>query len=305
MRRRFLAAGIAFAGCTVAPAQVEVKTVLETYFLASEDAGGFAHALSWGEMNVRFNPQWKATLSFTRMPTRETYDELCLSFEPKGGQLFRVGRIRTAFGFSDWSELYYNGFNHRPLVRSQPLVDGLRLNRDDAGVEATFGGPKLQIQTAILDPEVTAYQVGPTHLRAGTVRAQTEVGDALIAFNALSYFGDDRLIYGLDARWTTARIQVRIEAFAGAGGQFNGSGYNLDGAYRLPGLPRTQLVARTESMELRTGAIQVHTFGVRHLLTETIGFNLNYGWIEGRNPGNLGNRAPERWSLQATYRVSF
>lgn len=305
MRRRCLAVGIAFAGFTVAPAQIKVDTVLETYFLASEDAKGFAHNLSWGEMNVRFDPRWKATFSFTKMPTREMYDELCLAYEAPGGQIVRVGRIRTAFGFSDWSELYYNGFNHRPLVRSQPLVDGLRLNRDDSGVEVTFGGPQLQIQAAVLDPEVTAYQVGPTRLRAGTLRAQAEVGEALVALDVLSFFGDDRRIYGLDARWTTPRLLVRAEAYAGAGGRFNARGYNLDAAYRLPHLSRTQLVARTESMELRTGALQVHTFGVRHLLTETVGLNLNYGWVEGRNPGNLGTRAPERWSLQATYRVSF
>lgn len=304
MRKRLIAVGLALAGCAVAPAQVQVDTVLETYFLASEDARGFAHALSWGEMRVRFNPQFKATFSYTQMPTRKTYDEVCLTFEA-GPQIVRVGRFRTAFGYSDWSELFYNGFNHRPLVRTLPIVDGLRLNRDDSGVEVTFGGPKVQVQAAVIDPEVTAYQLGPTRLRAGSVRVQGEVGEALVALNALSYFGDDRLVYGVDARWATPRLQVRFEGFAGAGGTFNAAGYNLDGAYRLPGLTRTQLVARTESMELRTGAIQVHTFGVRHLVSERIGLNLNYGWIEGRNPGNLATRAPERWSLQATYRVSF
>lgn len=304
MVKRWIVVGIAGAVWTASPAQVRVGTVLETYFMNSEDAWGFAHALSWGEMTVRFDPRLKATLSYTQMPTRKTYDEMCLSYE-SGPQIVRVGRFRTAFGFSDWSELFYNGFNHRPLVRSLPIVDGLRLNRDDFGVEVTFGGPQLQVQAAVIDSEVTPYQIATPYFRAGTVRLQTSMGEALIGLDALSYFEDDRMVYGIDARWSTPRLQVRAEGFASAGGKFNASGYNIDGAYRIPKMPRTQVVARTESMELKTGALQLHTFGVRHLLTETIGVNLNYGWIEGRNPGNLANRAPERWSVQATYRVSF
>src|SRR5208283_4783241 len=139
---RILSAISCGCACACAQGQISENTTLETYFSANNVHRGLFNYLSWGETNVRFNNQIKATLSGLTAGGHNSYDEACVAFE-KDDEMLRVGRIKTAFGFSAWSDEFYNGFNHIPLVRTAPLANNLALTRDDAGAEATFGGPAL------------------------------------------------------------------------------------------------------------------------------------------------------------------
>jgi hypothetical protein len=232
------------------------------------------------------------------------YDEVLVEFQ-KGSDMLRLGRLRTNFGFSNWSELFYNGFNHRPVVRNLALIDGVRLLRNDVGVEFTTTRTGFQTMVALVDTRATAYEVGFTRLNAGIARIETYRGPFIVGIDLLNEFENDDRIYGFDLRYTVPFLQVRAEAFAGAGTPNAASGYYVDAAYRLPGLTRTQLVGRTEGFDGAQGKFDLHTLGARQVVGDSLWFNLNYAWNGGTRPGQLGTRAREGWTLMTTFRVTF
>jgi len=302
--RKYVLAGILLAGVTVAPAQVRVSGTLESYFIARNDIGGFGHRVTWGELNVRFNSNLKATVSMTELPASDMLDEAYIAAESDRGMV-RAGRMRTAFGLSDWSELYYNGFNHIPMIASNTLTPGVRLMRDDTGVETTVSLGDTQLQVAAIDTRSTTYQLAPREFRHGAVRAQRTIAGALVGFNALKSFNDTNDVYGVDVRWSVPHFLVKGEAMQGQGGD-SAKGYSLDVAYRPPRLSRTQLVARTERLERPSrGDFSLHTLGLRQILSRYLSVNVNYGWSRASNRTFTPSSSLRGWSLQTMFQVRF
>jgi hypothetical protein len=304
MLARIPTALIAFALGVKALAQAPVSGTVETFFVASSPKKGFVHRLSWAELNGRLRDNVKATLSLTELPNMRMLDEACLAFEA-GPNMVRAGRIRTAFGLSDWSELYYNGFNHLPLIRLFPVVGGLNLLRSDSGIEITTSTGTVQVQAALIDTDPSRFQVLPHRMRHATARLQTAVGPAIIGANVLTGLSGDDRVFGLDFRWATTRFLLRGETLHGSGPGPTSSGYYLDLAYRIPKATRTQLVGRSEGFSGLGGVYRLQTVGVRHFVHPMVGLNLNYGWSTGEDVSRFGGAAPEGWTLQTMLRMTF
>lgn len=304
MLKYVVAFGMLGAVSASARAQVQVSTTLETYFMTRDDVRGAGHRLSWGETSVRFNPNVAGKLSFTERPDMRMLDEAYVSAE-SGLSMLRVGRFRTAFGFSDWSDLFYNGFNHSPLVRVNGLVDGLRLNRDDTGLETTVAKGRWQAQIGLIDTRSSLFQVGPKEIRHGSLRLQTDVGGVLIAVDALKDLNEVRDVYGVDFRWGIPHWVIRAEAMKGVGDRTSW-GYYLDAAYRPNGMPRTQIVARTERLSHETrGDLSLHTVGVRQVVWPELTVNVNYGWAERSNDTFAPSSVLTGFSVQTMFQVRF
>jgi hypothetical protein len=261
--------------------------------------------MSWGEIHARVNPNFKGTLSYTQFPTRKMLDEACLAFE-NGPVMVRAGRFRTAFGFSNWSELFYTGINHAPLIRSQPLAPGLRLLRDDTGVEVTEAGPWVQIQAALVDTSPSQFELSPTQLRAASLRVQSAFGPLILGLDALPSLRGDSSVYGLDARWTSPRFLVRAEYMRGVGDGATASGYYADVAYRIPRVQRTQFVVRTELLDRSVGGeYRLHTVGLRYIYSPNFTIAGNYGWGDGSAPLSVSKSGSLGWSLRTLFQVHF
>jgi hypothetical protein len=297
---------IALSLMASARAQSPVYGVLESYFKADRTTHGAMHRMSWGELNWRVQPNLKLTGSFTQMPDNWTLDEVAASLDYKGSML-RAGRMRTAFGFNNWSELYYNGFNHVPLVRGNALVDGTRLGRDDSGLEFTTNLSGLQLQVAAVDTHLVDQQITPNNVDTGILRLQGASGRFVLGLDALKRLRHEQGIYGFDLRYTAPYVTSRTEFFTGDG---DGSslGYYADVQYRLPGLPRTSLVGMTEMFDKnKTGKPTfLHTVGVRQFFTKYLAVNVNYGWgSRVENVKSIRMQGLDNWSARAMFQYQF
>lgn len=280
-----------------------ISGVLESYFLASPTRRGAQHQLSWGELVARPASQVRLTYSFTQFPSYRTHDEAYAEIA-SGQTLVRAGRMRSAFGFSDWSEIMYNGINHIPLIRLTNLGGGIQPLRNDSGVEITTSVGGLQVQAAALDPTLTRRQILPDRITAGNVRVQAAMGDLLLGLSAFNDFATRQTNLGLDARWTSTRIQVRGEIMRGSGRSSSWGGY-VDAFLRLPNHHRTQAVARTEVVDRwNAPPITLQTVGLRQILSPNVTVALNYGWGD--------NLAAQRyatgfagWTLRSMFQVRF
>lgn len=308
--RVLLSLGFVAAALPAAADGFEYSGTLETYFQTRQRIRGLYEPMSWGELRLRANSALKATLSTTQTGKFRTLDEACVDLE-KGPDMMRLGRFRTRFGFSDWSELFYNGFNRLPLLRVTPIVDRLRLMRDDAGAEFDFGGPNVQAQVAVIDTSTSDAQIQPVRARAATARVEHAFGALILGLNGLANTTTDQKVIGLDARWSMPTLIVRAEAMKGLGGTKNGSGAYIDASYRIPSLLRTHLVGRIDHFEDESGGrTNLNTLGIRqvfHIVGSpgTVSINLNHTWGEV-SPALSQNVGPTRgWSLRAMFQVTF
>lgn len=191
--------------------------------------------------------------SFVLLPTNNWIDEAYLEVD-KGTDVFRLGRFRSAFGFSDWSELYYTPFIGVPMIRSYgtSVVSGVSLDRRDRGVSAEGGGPNIQYEVALVDSKDDNFQVKPATIDSGIARLQLSQSSLMIGLNgfakAASNEGPAEQISGIDLRWTASHLQIRGELIKGLGTKGE-TGYYADIIYRPPGFERTQLGARVQAID--------------------------------------------------------
>jgi hypothetical protein len=283
-----------------------VHGVLESYFFGTRLDHGAVHKLTWGEFYWRPTNDLKVMYSFGVVPGGHVTDEAYVSYE-KQDFMVRAGRMRTSFGFNDWANLFYNGFNSIPLVRLAPLSDGLNLTRQDSGVEFTKDVGTVQVQAAAFETGLERDQITPNDISTGIVRVQVPAGPFIVGLDALHRLRHDGGIYGLDVRYTAPHVIGRAEYFAGDGPGSGHGGY-ADVQYRLPNLPRTQLVARSEFLKPGGGGDTLvrHTLGVRQILNEYFQINLNYGWGENLlNAPAFPAGGTDNWSLRAMFQLHF
>jgi hypothetical protein len=309
MLRRSIAISIVSLGI-LASSRAQVSGTVETYFQSDAQKRGIQQLLSWAELEHDVNSHVRATVSYIRLPGFDMLDESYIGLS-QAEDFLRLGRIRTAFGFSDWSDAYYNGFNHIPLIRSNPLIEGLRLMRDDAGAEVTFGGPKLQVQASMVDSSLNRFQYVPREISTSTMRAQTTLGAFIVGLDALWRFSTGDEIVGIDVRWSAPHLVVRGEFMAGIGSDDTASGFYVDGTYRVPGVERTQLVGRIERYSSGDqGDFMLQTLGLREIVSPNFTANVNYGWGSGGTKGNAYtpvSDAPglQGWSARLMFQIHF
>jgi hypothetical protein len=280
--------------------------VIETYFSANQEHRGFVQQFTWSELDLRVSDHWKATASYLLSPSNKSFDEAYIQYQ-EGPNSIRAGRIRTEFGFSDWSELFYNGFNHLPLVRVVPLAGNLSLTRDDAGAEGTAKIGRLQLQVSAIDPAVGRDQLSPDSISYSTARLQGALERLLVGVDYLSKLAGGTEIYGIDARYTVPHWLFRGEAFKGSETN-SGSGYYIDAVYRIPSLTRTELVGRIEEASSDSSPQETHlrTLGVRQIINRFFTFNLNYGWGSGIDEGSYAySQGLAGWTARAMFQLQL
>lgn len=192
-----------------------------------------------------------------RADGREMLDENFFALRRRGGDAWRVGRFRSAFGHSDWSETYYSGFVQQPLLRSASLGGGLSLNRLDTGIDWRGGRGALQMQVGLIDAHPAAFQPFSARPRHLVARVQTYRGGLILGWNALVEVGRGSgatRLFGLDGRWSAPHVQLRAELLAGSSGGAHPRGYALDVFHHPPGLTRTTFLARLEGLQGAPGA---------------------------------------------------
>jgi|GEM_PF-1842268 len=303
---------VSFAVVLSGSAAAQVSGTLETYYQSTSRTRGLQNYLSWLEVNANLASNLRTTVSYITSSFGNAYDEAFVAYD-QGPNSVQVGRFRTAFGFGDWSDAFYNGFNHLPLMRTNPLANRLALERDDTGAEITIGSDKWQVQAAAVDTRPGTDQFAPTKVRASTLRIQHPEGNFILGFDYLQGVSDHEGVAGVDLRWSAPHLLVRGEAMRGFTGGKLGTGFYGDVTYRLPGYERTQLVGRVENYSNdRQGEFWVETVGLRQVLLANLTVNLNYGTATSSGQKTpYGSFLPiyqsgvEGWSLRAMLQIHF
>jgi hypothetical protein len=254
----------------------------------------------------RISNSWSMKWSGFDAGSFAAYDESYVRYETDSASI-RAGRMRTSFGFSDWSELFYTGINHKPLVREFSLVGRTKLDRDDSGAEVTSNIGPLQLQAAMLETTLTKAQVGPDEINHGTVTAQYGLRDLILGAELLSKTDFSQKIYGGNFRYTIPHWIIKGEYFQGVG-PGDGSGSNILATYRIPYRLRTELVAEYEQIRAAGSgaATQLNTLGVRHIFNRYLTANINYGWgKELEYSSYASNLDVSGWSARVMFQVQF
>ena len=210
-----------------------------------------------------------------------------------GEQQWRVGRFRSAFGFSDWAEGYYAGFIQFPLLRSVMLEPGLALPRLDTGVDWQGGAGALVYQVGVVDVGSQLYQALPRHADHFVGRLQTYHGNWIFGFNLLAgnTGGKQAQLADLDWRWSAPHVQMRGEYLVAPTGIMHPQGGYVDFFYHPPVLTRTTFLARAEAVsavytdygEAGQGKLEQqfarrYTIGVKQILSPLFTLELNRSW---------------------------
>ena len=286
--------------------QPSLSGVIETYGVANSNIRGGSQQMSWAEFRARVSHNWSVTWSGYDAGSYSGYDESYARYELDNWSI-RAGRLRTSFGFSDWSELFYNGFNHKPLIREMNIVGKTWLDRDDAGAEFTVNSGALQLQASAVQTQLTRAQVGASGIDHGTLTAQYGVGPFILGAEALWATDWTQKVYGANIRYTIPHWIFKGEYFEGVG-PTGASGSYIDATYRLPSHLRTEIVARTERVRSPRwdSDIQLETIGIRHIFNRFLSANVNYGWGKDLGYSFYATSANvSGWTGQLLFQVQF
>jgi hypothetical protein len=273
---------------------------VEQYFEADPSHRGIQGSLTYVRLDADLDHGVKLVGSFVQTPGYPWLDETYAEWE-HGRDIFRLGRIRSDFGFSTWSDLYYTPIIGLPMIRNYnvDIVPGISLYREDRGFEwESYNGP-VQWQLEAVDSSDNDWAIAPGSLDTGIARLQLCAGPVLIGLDGFAKgadnFGPAQQIGGLDLRYTTGRAQFRGEVDQGLGHQ-GATGYYADAFYRPPGLSRTQVGVRYQGIrsleteeywspgwtyswqEQSFTSGHVTTLAARQFIGPNITASLNYGF---------------------------
>ena len=322
--------------CAADPITVPLSGTLENYFVAA-NAGSkdtvarsmsyltaqalltsslsvTVGALNYGDSDVlNYEPSGTISYGATGTPqygNRTVLDENYVQMD-SGDTRLRVGRFRSEFGFSEWSDQYYLGFIEPPLIRYDYIGPNLSLTRVDSGLEWQQTSGPTQVTMALIDAKSGGYQLLPESLNHADIRVQRLVGSFILGANGLIDTDGSNNAYGVDARWTSPHWQVRGEYDRGSSAKPVASGYYVDVLFHPAGLLRTTFVGRAEGVYNVQGlwdstpfgmwSVSGHqyTIGVKQILNPTFTAELSrfYGDGEART-------APD-WALQLVAYARF
>ena len=295
-----------FASVAVGQSSSPWSGVLENYFQATRPTQGLAFSESWLEVRDRISSNWRAIITYDYTPGDFTFDANYLEYD-QPDMYVRLGRFRSDFGFGQWSDTNYNVEIADPLIRQDPILPGLGLNRLDIGAEVQKNFGQWQVTVSDLDVDTGPVQMQPEDMNWQQGRLQTQVGQVILGANGLvkqfSPLSHSGSMYSADFRWTTTQLIARGEFVRGAAPGFSTEGYYVDLSYRLPGLFRTELGARNEAYDvLGSGQrTSLTTVGVRQIVGSSVTLNLNYAF--GTAFGDFSTMPG--WSFEAVYFVHF
>jgi hypothetical protein len=280
--------------------------VLENYFQAARPNHGLFFAESWLELRNRLSNDWKVILTYDYQPGDFTFDANFLEYD-QPDMYVRLGRLRSNFGFGQWSDTNYNVEIADPLIRQDPILPNLGLDRLDIGAEYQKNFGLWQVTVSDLDVDTGPVQMQPEDMNWQQGRLQRQFGDIIVGLNGLVKEFDPRnpagAMYSVDFRWASPQLLARGEFIRGAAPGFSSEGYYVDLTYRLSRLFRTELGARNEAYDvLGTGQRSfLTTVGVRQLVGKSVTLNVNY--IFGKANGDFIDMPG--WSFEASYFLHF
>ena len=279
---RGVAAGLLFSAAGSCLAQEgTLRLIQETYFTASSGSRGLQHSADWTEVHAALSNHLSAVLSDFKYGRDGMLDEDYLEFDQDRSSV-RAGRLRSAFGFGSWSDLWYNPVISMPICRLMPLADGINLSNFNSGVEAKAWNGSIQGELAVLNVNPSEETVLPGNLSFERARVQVADGTLLLGVNAIAQNGNlsrsSPHALGLDYRWTASHVLVRGEAMQGYGSGSVGRGYYTDVTVRPPKFFRTQLGGRVDNFDGHGIRANLYTAAVRQILTPNLSLSLNYSW---------------------------
>lgn len=236
-----------------AQAPFPIQVLFEEYFQASSGHRGVAPEMFYFRAQANPSSALRIVGSYVAQPGWNWLDDNYAQLD-FGNATARVGRFRSDFGFSNWSELYYTPFIQLPMVRAYGFnfVPGIPLNRLDRGIEIQDSFGPVQVQAALVDSSDNDWQIIPRQLDTGVARIQFAAGSIMLGLNGFAKVADNlgpaAQMVAADFRWTGPRAQFRAEVDKGAGSQ-GATGYYADLFYRPPKLARTQLGFRVQGID--------------------------------------------------------
>lgn len=286
-------------------AEPKISGVIENYLWATDDGKrpGVRDVANWSYIQWKPSSKLRVVAGEFEVFSRSMLDE---TFVEWGGdkQQIRFGRFRSAFGHSDWSELWYSGFVRQPMLRNLGLGSKLSLNRLDTGVDWHGGSGNVQYQVGLIDAHARLWEPVPMRFNHLVGRVQLYKKDWIIGLNGLlgvdQWGNQQNRLFDLDWRWTAPHITLRGEFLVGRTAQKHSSGYYLDLFYHPPKLLRTTLLGRTEAT---SGAKtpQLFTLGVKQILSRYFTVELTHAWANNA-PAASGRRG---WALQLMTSLHF
>lgn len=280
--------------------------VLETYFQATKPSKGLSYSEDWLEIRNRLSNDWKVVLTYDYQPGNFTFDANFVEFD-QPDMYVRLGRFRSDFGFGQWSDTNYNVEISDPLVRRDPVLPNLGLDRLDVGAEVQKNFGLWQVTVSDLDVDTGPVQMQPEDLNWQQARIQTQMGPVIIGANGLlkglSPKDSSGAMYSGDFRWASPQFRARGEFIRGDSPAYSTEGYYIDLTYRFSKLFRTELGLRNEAFEVKGSneRTSLTTVGVRQIVGSSVTLNLNY--IFGRAFGDFTDLPG--WSFEAVYFVHF
>jgi hypothetical protein len=278
-----------------------ISGVVENYF--GYDFGGrknnFGRTVTWAYSETQLGPNTTLVNGFLNYNSEGLFDAGRSSLDENyveqnvGTNRFRVGRIRTAFGFSDWSEMFYQGLPRKPLARLYPFGGGLSLQRVDAGAEWQVTKGASELTVAAIDARTGRFDVNPDKVTNVAVRYQRYQGAFIVGLNTLLLAGReeaDSRLYGFDVRWTSPHVQVRSEWDYDTAAGYRSQGMYTDVMVHPPGLLRTTFAGRVEQVSgmnsfrytsygapVRMSGT-AYTLGVKQILSPALTAELSRTW---------------------------
>ncbi len=285
---------------------VQFSGVIENYYISNINMRGAQHRMTWMQLVADVNAHWRFVGTNAQRINANALDETYGEYNDRGTTV-RAGVMRSAFGFSDWSELWYTGLINFPMFKGGYGSNDFRFIRLDTGVQVTGGTPELQYQVGLVDSNRKSRQLLPEHMDRGVARLQTAKGPFIIGLSGFQQVvGTDSehvRAYGLDARWTAPNIQFRAEVAKVDSDDASGWGYYMDAFYRPGTSTKTRLVGRAESYKApyKDGISVLYTAGLRQVLSPNFTLSINYG------VGNHVAPAPTNfgWSAQLMTSIHF
>lgn len=295
------------------PRPIPLAGVFENYFAAghSSDGNQGSHPTRYLTLHGELAPGIRYVAGELNVFGHDLLDENYVAVD-RGAQGWRVGRFRSAFGLSDWSENYYAGFVHLPMLRTVALSPSLSLSRLDTGADWQGGTGALQYQLGLVDIQSRPYQPLPQRPDHFVGRVQTYRGNLILGFNLLvaGSGGEQTRLAALDGQWSVPHMQIRGEYLIGQAGDRHPQGGHLDFFYHPPVLTRTTFLARAEALSAEYTAggaygpggageaekqfARRYTVGVKQILSPQFTLELNRSW---GNDTELTDQGPG-WDMQ-------
>lgn len=277
-----IAAGLARLASGQNPG-IQISGTLENYYIAASGANGAQHRMTWMQVIADISSHWRLVATNAQRLSANSLDETYVEFSEQNATV-RAGVIRSAFGFSDWSDLWYSGIINFPMVKGGYGSSDFRFLRLDTGIQVTAGSPELQYQVGLVDANRKSRQLLPQHMDHGVVRLQTAKGPFILGLNGFKQVvgvdGDEVRAYGADLRWTAPSVQIRSEVDKIDSDDASGWGFFTDVFVRPGKSTTTRLLGRAESYKApyKDGIATLYTTGIRQVISPNFTLSVNYAF---------------------------